>query len=60
MEADPLMPAIGIVPTLAQRRAGQDAVLEAADPAVIRAVGGSSSLCCFPAANGPPGPGRES
>ena len=35
MEADPLMPAIGIVPTLAQRRAGQDAVLEAAERALL-------------------------
>ena len=35
MEADPLKPAIGIVPSLTQRRLRQDAVLEAAERALL-------------------------
>ena len=35
MEADPLLPTIAVVPTLAQRRAGEDVVLEAAERALL-------------------------
>ena len=35
MEADPLLPAIAVVPTLAQRRARRDVVLEAAERALL-------------------------
>ena len=39
MEADPLVPTIAVVPTLAQRRAGEDVVLEAAERALIARAG---------------------
>ncbi len=35
MEADPLLPTLAVVPTLAERRAGRDVVLEAAEHALL-------------------------